>query len=63
MSNTTEEWEEDAVWLHRNATFHATEDDVDDFCERVAIQMSEGMDEASARNASLERLSMQHAAR
>jgi hypothetical protein len=60
MSNTTEKWEEDAEWLRRNFPLRASEDDVDAFCERVAIKTANGMGEASARFSALAEMRARH---
>jgi uncharacterized protein YoaH (UPF0181 family) len=49
VSELWSEWEQDAAWFRKNFPFVATEDEVDNFCERVAVRMSEGMSESRAR--------------
>ena len=65
MSDITEKWEEDAEWLRRKLiaelSLIATEDEVDAFCERVAIKMANGMGEAWARDEALAELVESHA--
>lgn len=60
MANTTEKWEEDAAWLRRNFPLRAREDEVDAFCERVAIKTANGMGEATARFSALAELRKHH---
>lgn len=49
MSELWSEWEQDAAWFRKNFPFVATKDEVDNFCERVDLRMSEGISESRAR--------------
>jgi hypothetical protein len=49
MADLREAYELDAEWFRKTFPFVASEDEVDNFCERVAIRMSEGMSETHAR--------------
>ena len=49
MSDNPEAWELDAAWFRVNFPLVATEDEIDAFCERVAIRMADGMSESRAR--------------
>jgi len=48
MSDMQEAWERDLDWLRKNLG-RVDENDAEDFCERVAVMISEGKAETTAR--------------
>lgn len=49
MSDNHDDKERDVTWFKQTFPFVATENEVEAFCERVAIRMADGMSESRAR--------------